>query len=116
MKKFLFAMVGAVLLAGLVVGCGGAKVDENKTPEQIATEVKSMSQEDIKEMIDALKVAIQEKEAEAKKLAEQIKEIPLTDLLSEKSVQLKDEAAKIADSLKKLAKQVEAYTEGLTTK
>ena len=40
-EKFLtLAMVG-LLSVGLLVGCGGSEVDENKTPEEIRQEIEA---------------------------------------------------------------------------
>lgn len=114
--KFLsFAMVG-LLSIGLLAGCGGSDVDENKTPEQIRQEIVNMDTKDIQKQIDAYTKAVAEKleevNAEAKKLAD----IPLTEQLGDEAKAIRKNLDSLKDSLGKLQKNMEAYAEGLKEK
>ena len=113
MKKLLLAMLCGCAL--FVAGCGKS-ADENKTPAEIKAEVTSMSKEDIQEMVDVYKTAIAEKEAEAKKVLEEIAALPLTEQVGDKAKQLRAKAEEIGASVKRLTANMAAYAEGLKNK
>lgn len=109
------SLFGAVLAAGMLAGCGDG-VDENKTPDQIKAEVANLDAAAIQKQIDAYKKVIEEKSKELAKVMDQIKEIPLTEQLSDNAKKLQAEAANITKSLSKLKDNLEAYVEGLKAK
>ena len=115
MKKVTLMFAGAVVAAGLLAGCGSS-VDENKTPEQIKAEVAKLDAAAIQKQIDAYKKAIEEKTQELAKVTDKIKEIPLTEQLSDNAKKLQAEAANITKSLGKLKDNLEAYVDGLKEK
>ena len=109
MKKVTLSLFGAMLAVGMLTGCG-EKADENKTPEQIKSEVASW---------DAAKIykkAIEEKSKELAKVMDQIKEIPLQEQLGEKAKDLRAQADEIGKSLGKLKDNMAAYVDGLKAK
>ena len=113
MKKILATLVAASAL--ILCGCG-ANVNENKTPEQIKTEAASMDAASLQKQIDALKAFISEKNAEAKVLAEKLSKIPLTEHMGNDAKALREEASKIAESVKKIQAQLGVYVEELKAK
>ena len=128
------SLFGAVLAAGMLAGCGDG-VDENKTPDQIKAEVANLDAAAIQKQIDAYKKA-EEAYLSGKTFSvldmvplfgyalnpgdkdymDQIKEIPLTEQLSDNAKKLQAEAANITKSLSKLKDNLEAYVEGLKAK
>ena len=113
-KKFAMAFACAILAAGMMTGCGD--VDENKTPDQIKAEVAKLDAAAIQKQIDAYKKAIEEKSKELSKVMDQIKEIPLTEQLSDNAKKLQAEAANLGKSINKLKDNLEAYVDGLKEK
>ena len=117
MKGFFVWMAAAVMAAGVLTGCGdNAKVDETKTVAQIEAELPKLNEAQIKAQIEACQKALEAKKAELDKLAAKIKDIPLTEILSDESTKLKDEAKKLGESVKKLTDQIAANTKGLEAK
>lgn len=115
MKRIMVSLFGAALAVGMLAGCGNG-VDENKTPEQIKAEVAKLDAAAIQKQIDAYKKAIEEKTQELAKVTDKIKEIPLTEQLSDNAKKLQGEAANITKSLSKLKDNLEAYVDGLKEK
>ena len=115
MKRVMMSLFGAALAVGLLAGCG-SEVDENKTPEQIKAEVAKLDAAAIQKQIDAYKKAIEEKSKELSKVMDQIKEIPLTEQLSDNAKKLQAEAANLGKSINKLKDNLEAYVDGLKEK
>ncbi len=113
MKKILATLVAASAL--ILCGCG-ANVNENKTPEQAKTEAASMDAASLQKQVDALKAFIAEKNAEAKALAEKLSKIPLAEQMGNDAKALREEAAKIAESVKKIQAQLGVYVEELKAK
>lgn len=115
-EKFLtIAMVG-LLSIGLLAGCGGSEVDENKTPEEIRQEIVNMDTKDIQKQIDAYTKAIAEKMEEVKVEAEKLSKIPLTEQLGDEAKAVRANLDNLKDSAAKLQKNLEAYAEGLKEK
>ena len=82
MRRIMVSLFGAALAVGMLAGCG-SEVDENKAPDQIKAEVAKLDAAAIQKQIDAYKKAIEEKSKELSKVMDQIKEIPLTEQLSD---------------------------------
>lgn len=114
MKKF---MLMALLCCGalFLAGCGDS-VDENKTPEQIKTEVASMNAADIQKMIEKYQKAIEEKAAEVKVEADKLAKIPLTQQLGDEAKKLRSNISGLTESLDKLKANMAAYVDGLKQK
>lgn len=111
MKKLLIlglAICGMIFLAG----CGEG-VDENKTPEQIQSEVSNMSTADIEAMAKKYQKAIAEKAAELEKEVKKLSDIPLTEQLGDEAKKLRGNIGELKSSLDKLQANLDAYLAGL---
>ena len=115
MKKVTLMFAGAVVAAGLLAGCGSS-VDENKTPEQIRQEIASWDSAKILKAVDEYTKAIAAKTEELNAALAKVKDLSPQELLGDKGRQLKAEADKIGESLKKLKDNMAAYAEGLKAK
>lgn len=113
MKKISILLLASAALA--LCGCG-AKVDENKTPEQAKAEASTMDAASLQKQVDALKAFMLEKQDEAKKVADKIAQIPLKEQLGDNAKALRAEASKIGDSLKNVGSQLSVYAEELKNK
>ncbi len=114
MKKIMLMALlccGAVFLAG----CGD-NVDENKTPEQIKTEVASMNADDIQKVIAEYQKAIEEKAAEVKVEADKLAKIPLTEQFGDEAKKLRGNVSELTKSLDKLKANMETYADALKQK
>lgn len=115
MKKVYGLFVGLVL-AAMITGCGGSKIDENKPIDQVAADAAKMGQAELQKMVDTYQAAIAEKGKEIDALKEQIKEIPLTEMMGEKAKSLKDDVTEITTSLSKLKDRMAVYAKELSAK
>jgi hypothetical protein len=115
MKKVCGVLAG-LMVAALLAGCGGSKIDENKPIDQVAADAAKMGQADLQKMVSQYEAAIAEKMKEVDALKGQLKEIPLTELMGEKAKALKDDAAEITASLGKLKDQMAVYAKELAAK
>jgi hypothetical protein len=101
----------------MLTGCGGSSsIDENKPVSQIAADAQKMTQADLQKMVTKYEAAITEKGKELEALTAKIKEIPLTELMGEKSKTLKADISKITTSMGKLKDQMAAYAKELAAK
>lgn len=116
MKKLTLMLAGACVAAGLLAGCGGNSVDENKTPAQIKQEIKGWDSTRIQKSIDDYKKAIEAKTAELNAELAKVKELAPQDLLSDAGRELKTNTDKIGESLGKLKDNLEVYMEELKAK
>ena len=104
-------------IAALFALCGcGANVNENQTPEQAKTQAASMDAAALQKQVDALKAYIEKKTAQAKEAAEKLSKIPLTEQMGKDAQALRDEAAKISESLKNIQAQLSVYAQELKAK
>ena len=112
MKKMLM-MLGIVCGALFFAGCGDAKVDENKTPDEIKQEVAKMSTSDIQKMVEAYKAEIEKKAEALKAEGDKLSKIPLTQQLGDEANGIRANMDSLKASLDKLQKNLNAYAEGL---
>lgn len=105
----------AFVAAGILVGCGSS-VDENKTPEEIKQEIANWDAAKIQKVIDEYAKAIEEKTRELAAKTDELKEIPLTEMLGEKAKGIQGQIAEITKSIGKLKDNMAAYAEGLKAK
>ena len=92
-----------VLWAFTIVGCGGKKADETKPISEVRAEAETMDAGQLRNMAMTYKEAIVAKKGEVEKMTAKLKEIPVTELLGEKTKQLKtniDDLTKSIDALK----------------
>jgi Skp family chaperone for outer membrane proteins len=115
MKK-VYGLFAGLVLAAMLTGCGGSKIDENKPIDQVAADAAKMGQAELQKMVDKYQAVIAEKGKELDALKDQIKEIPMTELLGDKAKELKEDAGEITASLSKLKDQMEVYAKELAAK
>ena len=96
-------------------GCGES-VDENKTPEQVKSEVVTLNKDQIQAKIAACNAFIEKKTKEMNEVLAKVKATPLDKLLSEDTKKLNEQAAQIRDSIERVSAQVKAYADGLAEK
>jgi len=122
MKTAKYVALCWLLAAGVIAlgGCKGKKADESKpvsepkadesTPvSEVKTEAETMDTAQLRAAALAYKETIVAKKAELEKLAAQLKEIPVTDLLGEKSKQLKTDAGNLTKSIDALKERFGVY-------
>ena len=115
MRKMLGFFAGALLAAGLMCGCG-ENIDENKPIADVQAEAAKLDAKQLEAKVEACKKFLEAKKAEADELARKISEIPLKDMLGEEAKGLKAEASAIAESVKKVTAQMDAYAKELKNK
>ena len=114
MKKSLLLLLGAALMAGMVVGCGDSAVNENRPIEEVRAEAAKLDAAAIQKKVDALNKAIAEKTKELEAAIKKVSEIPLSEILGEEAKKAKDKVAEITVSCDKLKEQLKAYMEALS--
>jgi hypothetical protein len=106
-----------LLAAGVIaLGCCGGKkanentkADENKPISEVTTEAEKMDAGQLRDMAVTYKEAIVAKKGELEKLAAQLKEIPVTELLGEKAKQLKTNIDNLIKSIDALKERFDVY-------
>ena len=112
----LYGLLAGLILAAMLTGCGGNKIDENKPIDQVAADAAKMGQAELQKMVDTYQVAIADKSKEAEALMAKVKEIPLNEMMGDKAKMLKDDVSKIKTSMDKLKDQMAAYAKELAAK
>jgi polyhydroxyalkanoate synthesis regulator phasin len=112
------SVVLCLLLAGvLVVGGCGKKADENKPISEVQADAEKMNADELKAMVDQYTDAIAAKQGDVEKLAADLKEIPVTEMLtSEKAKSLKADMGEIEKSVSALSERMKIYADELTKK
>jgi hypothetical protein len=98
-----------------VVGCG-KKADENKPIVEVKAEAKVMDADELREMAIAYKEAILAKKEDVERIKDKIKEIPITEIISEETAKLKDDVEELLRSVGRLKERFEIYYENLIDK
>lgn len=114
-------IVAASLLCSLILTLAGCKsksgssasVDETKPIAEVKAEAEKMDVEQLRAAALNYQKAIQAKEPEVQKLAEQIKAIPLTELMGEKATTLKADMEKVSKSIAALKERMQVYVDQL---
>ncbi len=114
-------IVAASLLCSLMLTLAGCKsksgssasVDETKPIAEVKAEAEKMDVEQLRAAALNYQKAIQAKEPEVQKLAEQIKAIPLTELMGEKATTLKADMEKVSKSIAALKERMQVYVDQL---
>jgi uncharacterized protein involved in exopolysaccharide biosynthesis len=133
MKTAKYVALCCLLAVGVIAlgGCKGKKADESKpvseptavestptvevkadesTPvSEVKTEAETMDTAQLRAVALAYKETIVAKKAELAKLAAQLKEIPVTDLLGEKAKQLKANIDSLTKSIDALKERFDVY-------
>ncbi len=96
-------------------GCG-KKADESKSISDVKAEAEQMSVEKLKSMAMEYQEAITAKKGEVEKLAAKLKDIPLTDLMSEEAKGLKADVDALNKSMSALQERFTVYYNALKEK
>ncbi len=117
MKKALNIALCFVLLSAVVtlIGCG-KKTDETKPISEVKAEAEKLDLDQLKEMASAYKQAMTDKIAEISKVADQLKEIPITKMLDEEAKAIKAEMTDLSKSLSALKERFDVYYSKLKEK
>ena len=105
-----------VLMAGLLWGCAGAKVDEKKPIAEIQTEAEKMDADELYRMAKAYKEAILDKRDDVEDLRDRLDDIDPDELVSAEATSLKADADAVADSIAALTERFELYVTLLKAK
>lgn len=92
------------------------KVDESAPVSEVKTQAETMDTTQLRTAAMAYKEAIAAKKAELDKVAAQLKEIPVTDLLGEKAKQLKTDVDNFTKSIGALKERFDVFYTGLKAK
>ena len=103
-----------LLVAVVLTGCGGGEIDENKPMDQVAADAAKMSKEKLQNMVAEYERLIAEKTQTLKGLEDQIKDLPVSELMGEKAKTIKEETKNLAESLSKLKEQLAVYAKELS--
>ena len=98
-----------------VVGCG-KKADENKPISEVKTEAETMNVDQLRSIAMTYKEAILAKKGEMKKVAVQLKDLPVTKMLSDEAKSFKTEIANLNKSVSALNERFKIYLEKLKEK
>ncbi len=116
MKIRLLTVVAVLLCCALVMPGCAKKADETKPIEDVKAEAAEMDVDELEEMVEVYKDALAEKEEEVKKLADELKEIPITELTGDKAKGLTADIDEIKDSVSALTERMEIYAKQLKEK
>jgi len=97
-----------VLCSLIVLGCG-RKADENKPISEVKAEAEKMNLHQLKSMALKYKDAIAAKNADVKKIAAKLEDIPVTKLLGEEAKGLKADIDNLNKSVSALKERFEIY-------
>lgn len=113
------AILGLVTLGGCGSKSGTPKatktggVDETKSIADIKAEIAKMDQKQIHDMAMKYKTAIEAKTGDLTKLADKLKQIPLTEALGPENSALKTELEAITTSVAALTERLKVYVDKL---
>ncbi len=107
----------SVLVAGLIVAVGcGKKADENKPISEVRAEAEKMNTDELRASAMAYKKAIEAKKGDVEKLAAQLKEIPVAEMLGEKAKGVKADMDELHQSISALQERFQIYYDKLKEK
>lgn len=103
----------SLFVAMVLIGCGeggmSGGVDSNKTVEQIVQDVKQMDMAQLQAKIDQYGKAIEAKSAELAPLMEELKKIPVTQMLGEDAKKIKADIEEVKSAIKVLNEKMSVY-------
>lgn len=111
--KFWCLLAVAALVIG---GCGGKKADENKSISEVKTEAETMDVGQLRNMAMTYKEAIAAEKADLDKVAAQLKEIPIAQMVGDEAKQLKTDIDNLTGSVTALKERFEVYYQKLKEK
>jgi len=100
---------------GLLSGCS-KKADEGKPISEVKAEAEQMDVDALRAQAVAFKDSILAKQKDLEKINEQLKQIPVTELLGEKAKTLKTEVETVTKSLSALKERFDVYVGKLKEK
>jgi len=107
----------SVLVATLIVAVGcGKKADENKPISEVKAEAEKMNTDELRASAMAYKKAIEAKKGDVEKLADQLKEIPIAEMLGEEAKGLKADMDELQKSVSALQERFQIYYDKLKEK
>ena len=112
-KVVLYSLLVASLLA--VVGCA-KKADEDRPISEVKAEAEKMNATDLRAMATQYKKALDAKKGDLEKLAAELKEIPVAEMLGEKAKTLKADMEKLQKSMSALQERFKVYYDKLKEK
>ena len=98
-----------------VVGCG-KKADENKPISEVKAEAETMNVDQLRSIAMTYKDAILAKKGEMKKVAVQLKDLPVTKMLSDEAESFKTEIDNLNKSVSALNERFKVYLDKLKEK
>jgi uncharacterized protein YlxW (UPF0749 family) len=104
-----------VVFSLTLLGCG-KKADESKPISEVKAEAEQMSVEKLRSMATSYREAIMSKKGEVEKLADKLKDIPLTELMGEEAKALKADIDALNKSLSSLQERFTVYYNALKDK
>ena len=116
MVMLMVLCVGTMIIAGCSSKSEDPKagnVDESKPISDVKSEAEIMNVEQLKAIALKYKEAIQAKEPEIKKIADKIKEIPMTEALGEEAKGLKVDLDELNKSVAALKDRFQVYLDKL---
>ena len=105
----------SIVFALTLFGCS-KKADENKPISEVKTEAEQMSVEKLKSMAMSYQEAITAKKGELEKLANKLKDIPVTEIMGEEAKALKADIDALNKSLSALQERFTIYYNTLKEK
>ena len=132
MKKLICSLVSAALLAVLIAGCtnnndfsnmfgllgssnSSVSVDQTESLSDFKVQVAKMDLSTLQKEVDAYKTAISEKTSLLDKYQTQLNEIPLSQMLGDKAVALKNNISKATQSLSDLNKKLQVILDQINS-
>ncbi len=104
-----------VLCSLVLLGCG-KKADENRPVSEVKAEAEQMDAGELKAMAMKYKDAIAAKEPEIKELADQLKEIPVTQMMGEEAKEIQAKMKALNTSVSALNERFAVYYDKLKEK
>jgi chromosome segregation ATPase len=108
-----WVMLGLALVMG---GCNGDGADEQKPIGDVQAEVDKLDVDQLRAKAQDYQKQILSKQEEVTKLADKIKEIPVTELLGDEAKNLKADLEDLNKSLKNLKDRFQVYYDKLKEK
>ena len=112
-KVVLYSLLVASLLA--IVGCA-KQADEDRPISEVKAEAEKMNATDLRAMATQYKKALDAKKGDLEKLAAELKEIPVAEMLGEKAKTLKADMEKLQKSMSALQERFKVYYDKLKEK
>ena len=100
---------------GVVVGCGGG-ASEDKPLDQVKAEAAKMNADQLRASANEYLSAIKAQQDKLKGVQDRLKELKVTEMLSDKAKAIQADAAKIGTSVTKLQERLSVYVGELKKK